>query len=550
MLNLMIMKIQKPTTLDAARLAAELVRYKKAVIDKAFIDDTGNRLHLGLRNPDAVLEFMVEKKYAYLGLTAIAERDHGKPVKALAGYTIIDAAQVGNDRIVELKLERPDRLGRIQAARLIFELMPNKGDACLIDDTGSIKWSLKKKDGEYFPPPKLKKPTALNFEAEKIKSSIEKPDQISDMIYGLNERDLVNLRLENQVNVESALESLRAYARKATRPDSAWIIFEDEQAVGYSLVSPALSPGESSREYDSALEMYKTYYALAAGQETEQDRLDSLIRILEKEIAREGGKLSSIQKELKNAEAAGTYRKYGELILANIDSIKKGAKAAHLQDFETTEYIDIELDPSKSASANAEDYFKRARKAASSVNILTARLESTKKRLAQLKTAEEHKDNFEEFEAELTRLKLISKKAGPINRKVIEPRLPYKRFRSSSGWEIWVGRTNRDNDELTFKLANKNDYWFHAWQAAGSHTVLRLPDKKAIPDKQTLLEAASLAAYFSKARTSSKVPVAYTQVRFVHKPRNFPPGKVTVDKEKELMVKPADPEKFMIGDEE
>jgi predicted ribosome quality control (RQC) complex YloA/Tae2 family protein len=238
------------------------------------------------------------------------------------------------------------------------------------------------------------------------------------------------------------------------------------------------------------------------------------------------------------------------LLLANIDSIKKGSKVAHLQNFDTTEYVDIELNPSKSASANAEDYFKRARKAASSVNILTARLESTKRRLTQLKAAEKYKDNFEEFEAELTTLRLISKKAGPIKRKVVEPRLPYKRFRSSSGWEIWVGRTNRDNDELTFKLAKKDDYWFHAWQAAGSHTVLRLPDKKSIPDKQTLLEAASLAAYFSKARTSSKVPVAYTQVRFVHKPRNFPPGKVTVDKEKELMVKPADPEKFMIRDEE
>ncbi len=107
-----------------------------------------------------------------------------------------------------------------------------------------------------------------------------------------------------------------------------------------------------------------------------------------------------------------------------------------------------------------------------------------------------------------------------------------------------IGKSNRDNDELTLRIASKDDYWFHAWQAAGSHTVLRLPAKNSVPDKQTLLEAASLAAHFSKARRSSKVPVLYTRVKYVRKPRKFPPGKVIVEREKQLMVKPADPGDF------
>jgi predicted ribosome quality control (RQC) complex YloA/Tae2 family protein len=117
---------------------------------------------------------------------------------------------------------------------------------------------------------------------------------------------------------------------------------------------------------------------------------------------------------------------------------------------------------------------------------------------------------------------------------------------ASNGWDILVGRTNTDNDELTFKIARKDDYWFHAWQAAGSHVVLRLPNKEAIPDKMILLEAASLAAHFSKARTSTKVPIACTQVKYVRKSKNFPPGKVLVEKEKQLMVKPANPDDFLI----
>ena len=312
-----------------------------------------------------------------------------------------------------------------------------------------------------------------------------------------------------------------------------------------------MQPGETAVEYHSALEMYEAYYLQAAGQTNTLDRLELLQKMLDKEIVRERGKIVSIQKQLENAEAALTFRRCGELILNNIGQIKKGTKIAHLQILESSEQIDIELDPAKSASANAEEYFKRSKKAASSFNILTSRLESTRKRLAQLEAAQTlSNDDMKLFEAELIKLGLITRVAGPAQRRTVERRLPYKRFRASSGWEIWVGRANTDNDELTFKIARKDDYWFHAWQAAGSHTVLRLPERSAIPDKQTLLEAAALAAYFSKARTSSKVPVAYTQVKFVHKPKNFPPGKVLVDKEKQLMVRPADPDDFLIKNED
>ncbi len=545
------MKIQKQTVLDAARLAGELNRYKGASIEQVMLENNQNRLYLVLHNPNTIIKFIVEKGYAYIGLAEIIPDELVKPERALSGYSVLGAIQLELDRIVAIKLEREDRLGRKQTASLIFEIMPNKGDALLVDDSGAIKWSLKKRDGHYKTPPKLKKATVLNFDSRLLQAELTASSQIKDEIFGLSDRDLINLNLEKYESVESALVALRSYVEKASRPGPAWVIFKDEETIGFSLHPPILLPDESTKEFESALAMYENYYSQGTTPESEQDDFAALSKILDKEIARERSKASSIQKELENAKQAHTFKRYGNLILGNIDSIKKGAKAANIDDLIEGVNISIELDPAKSAAANAERYFKLFKKAVSSVNVLTSRLDSTQKRISKLEDAKARAgDNKEMLEIELLDQNLLSKKHGPAKKKLVERRLPYKRFKASSGWEIWVGRTNMDNDELTFKLARKDDYWFHAWQAAGSHTVLRLPEKHAIPDKQTLLEAAALAAYFSKARTSSKVPVAYTQVKFVHKPKKFPPGKVLIEKEKQLMVHPADPQEYMIKEEE
>ena len=123
--------------------------------------------------------------------------------------------------------------------------------------------------------------------------------------------------------------------------------------------------------------------------------------------------------------------------------------------------------------------------------------------------------------------------------------MPFREFQLDNDWVVFVGKSATSNDELTFAFAQKDDYWFHAWQAAGSHVVLRAPNKRAIPDKKILNQAAALAAYYSKAKTSAKVPVIYTRVKYVRKIRGAA-GKVTCTNEKELMVKPLKPE-LVIG---
>ncbi len=546
------MDIQKPTMLDAARLAGELDLLKGATISQAVHGDSPSVLCLIIGQRKA-LRHLVQKRYAYIGMTAEVS-ENLSPVTALTGLRITGASQVAGDRIVSLNLEKEDRLGRTREFRLILEIMPNHGNAILTDENGAIKWALRKKEtGTYHPPAPLKKATVLNFDKADIITKAENPGDIKTHVYGLNFRDLINLGLEKYGSTREALDAIAAYVAKAKEAGPAWIVFQGETAVGFSLASPLLDEGERAEQFDTALKMYEQYYTLATGQGEEQDHLETLLRIIDREMERERGKLGALKKELAVAESARLFKKYGELILANIDAIPRGAKKAKLEDLESGEqaYYDVDLDPSKAASANAEAYFKKYKKATSSLNMIISRMESAEKRLAELESVRaDFGDDPERLEEELARLKLVAKTAASAKARAPVPRrLPYKRFWATSGWEILVGRTNKDNDELTFHVAAKDDYWFHAWQAAGSHTVLRPPNRQAIPDKQTLLEAAALAAYFSKARTSSKVPVAYTQVKFVHKPKKFPPGKVLVEKEKQLMVKPANPEHYQRQEE-
>lgn len=542
------MQIQKPTVLDAARVAAELNQLGGAKIIRAWGDDSHKCVSLELTNLDTILRYMVEKRYVYLGIVEEIDPNAFKIASPLNNKEILNARQLGNDRIIQINLIDEDRLGRKRESSLIIELMPNHGNLVLTDLDFIIKWSLRDSSSNRFKLPlPLKKMTVLNLDDEMIISTIKNQNEIPDYIYGLNIRDVKNMQFDKFASVKESLAALHNYVKKAATPGPAWLIFKDNKISGYSLAEPILDIGEKARKIDTALKMYEKYYNLATSEDEENSRLESLLRILQKEISHHKAKLIDLENALKAAENARIYKIYGELILANISELTKGTKLAHLRNFDgqLPEFVDIDLDPSKSIAANAEEYFKKYKKATSSIRILTRRLEALRQKLAILETVLiKHVENPETLESELIKQNIIAPHAEKPHKKLVPKRLPYRTFKSSAGWEILVGKSNKDNDELTFKIAAKNDYWFHAWQAAGSHTVLRLPNKNAIPDKQALLETASLAAYFSKARTSSKVPVAYTQVKFVRKPKNFPPGKVLVEKEKQLMVRPANLDDF------
>lgn len=543
------MDLQKPTVLDAARISREIARLENSKILEVFRNQTRKILYLKLSNPELILKYAVEGKIAYIAVTKFADSGAQKTLPNLPGFELTDAEQIDFDRIISIHLQKKDRLGRKKSARIILEIIPNIGNMYLTDDKGTVKGMLRRKDIRiYAPPAPLKKATVLNFDDSQLISIIEKGGNIFGEIYGLSPRDIKNISSEITDDPYHTMEALRNYVDRATRPGPAWVIKSGDEVVGYSLVEPELEADETATRYESALSMYDAYYSEAVETDEKDRRLKSLQKILSTEMARQKKKLAAIKKELESAEDAARFKLSGDLILANIGNIESGAKKARLKNLGSSspKYFEIELDPSKSPVANAEKYFKKYKKSVSSLKALKWRFTETNRKLTALQAIEtDFSGDVDNLESELQKLIPAAKRAS--SKKQVPKRKPYRVFRASCGWEILIGKSNRDNDELTLRIASKDDYWFHAWQAAGSHTVLRLPSKNSIPDKQTLLEAASLAAYFSKARKSSKVPVIYTKVKYVRKPKKFPPGKVIVEREKQLMVRPAEPKDFETG---
>jgi predicted ribosome quality control (RQC) complex YloA/Tae2 family protein len=253
--------------------------------------------------------------------------------------------------------------------------------------------------------------------------------------------------------------------------------------------------------------------------------------------------------------------------------------------------LTIELDPNVGAPANAARYFKRAAKAERGQRDIPPRINSVRTELASLRGKldaagnAEGDDAIEAAHLDLERA-LASLSAGaraalhapePLPRRRLgldaeEPAkpsgpkspttaappkrrdddLPAKftpwRFRSTEGWDVLIGRSSEANDHLTLHMARPEDYWFHAHGCPGSHVVLRRGKGANEPSKATLLEVAGWAAFHSKARTAGKVPVIYTQKKYVRKPRGTKAGTVYVEREKMLMVRPAEPPRSQMSE--
>jgi predicted ribosome quality control (RQC) complex YloA/Tae2 family protein len=541
------MKIQKPTVLDVARIRAELAAFRGQIIKAAHSDLSRGRLFITFRDSGLTLKYATDQRTSWVGVSAGLPEAAEKALPGIEGYSINEIRQVNEDRILYLGLTKSDRLGKALSAGLILEVMPRIGDAYFVGKDMKIKSTLRRKSiKSYSYPLPLKKPTVLSNDKGLLASALENSRDPLKELYGLNDRDIINLSLSGDDDVEGILHDLREYVSQAIKPGPAWIIVSNNEFAGFSLVKPALLQSESALELESAPAMYDRYYESASGAGGQSVLTGNLARILKNEIGKIEKKKSRIEAGLAEAERADLYRTYAELILVNMNEIPKGADSVTLRpvDNASGQEVNITLDPARTPAANAREYFRKSKKAATSKVILEMRLREVERYLAVLEGLKQlPAEQTAELEHKMRELGLLAD--GAATPRKTEPRKPYRSFRSSCGWEILVGKSNRDNDELTFHIASKEDYWFHAWQSAGSHTVLRLPDKSSKPDKQTLTEAAALAAYFSKARNSSKVPVAYTQVKYVRKPRKFPPGKVLVERERELMVKPADPDLFL-----
>lgn len=277
------------------------------------------------------------------------------------------------------------------------------------------------------------------------------------------------------------------------------------------------------------------------------DRRKTLVA---KTVERDLRKWRKIQRETQDARseaaAAAEFRKYGELLMANLDKIKKGDTGIVLADLHSggRTKVAIELEPHLSPQRNAGVYFKKARKSGRRAELARQKLEAARGRLLALEGISKELGNLKD-PLRLTEIEervLFSTAAGerrpPEDEKALRLGIKPRMYVIVDGWTVLVGRSARENDILTHRYASPSDLWFHARQAQGAHVVLRRDGKKAQPTRQAIEEAAAIAAFYSKARTSASVPVSYTERRYVKKVRKGPPGTAAMLREKVIFVDP------------
>ncbi|MFC1541303.1 NFACT family protein, partial [Candidatus Latescibacterota bacterium] len=296
-----------------------------------------------------------------------------------------------------------------------------------------------------------------------------------------------------------------------------------------------MTAGELLIEYEDMLETAIQKYAREREIGLEQRSIRNFILgVLNREEKSIHSTIRKVERERGKKTDPEKFERMGNTILANVHVIKKGMKSAELTD-PYSEKIEIDLDRTMDAPSNANRFFKRAKKIRAAAKLAEERLSNLKARLEKISS---ERDNVA-ITDEIKSLKAIAKK---YKRSQLSSAVPAddekfpRRFKSVSGLEIIVGRNDRENDEL-IRWANKNDFWLHAQNIGGSHVILRSPGKQS-PDHQSVEHAASIAAYYSKAKTSAIVPVACTQLKYVVKRKGQGPGKVTYSREKVLFVEP------------
>ncbi len=496
--------------------------------------------------------------------------------KKLCGAKVSDVRQPDLERIIFLDFDAVSELGDRIKLTLAVEIMGKYSNVIFIDENGVIIDALKRVDPTMttqrlvlpgmkyeLPPPqnKLNMLTEDPGDIVKAIANLPKPEKLGKAILNTVQgvspivcREIEYLITSGEDVYTDELNSqymkrLDYYITKLTNA------VRECSGAPYCVSEPKGKPKDISfmgiTQYGSAMKLIReeSFSSLLDNFYLERDRAErmkakgqDLLKLLTNASDRISRKINTQTEELKQCADREHLRICGDLLQANLYRIEKGSPFVDLENFydENMSEIRIKLDPSKSPSQNAQKYYKDYRKAKTAEHVLTEQLRLAKLELEyidnvfdSLSRAETERE-LAEIRSELVQTGYI--KASKGKSKEQKP-LPPLKFTSADGFEILVGRNNRQNDTLTLKTANNNDIWFHTKNIPGSHTILVTNGKE--PSDEAIVQAAKIAAYHSRARDGSQVPVDYTQIRNVSKPQGAKPGMVIFVKNKTLYVRPS-----------
>ena len=460
--------------------------------------------------------------------------------KYLQGAVIESIEQIENDRIVEITVSNKNEIGDDIQATLIIEIMGKHSNILLVDKSSNKVLEVIKHIGfsqnsyrtllpgaTYIAPPSTEALNPFTIKNEKLFEILQTQEltakNLQSLFQGLG-RDTA-IELENLLT-DDRLSKFRDFFKQETNP---CLTDKSFSCVPFST--------KIEGRFSSLSQLLDVFYKDKAERDRVKQQASELIRRVENELQKNRQKLKKQEKELQATENAEEFRQKGELLTTFLHQVPNDQDQVVLDNYYTNQPITIALDKALTPNQNAQKYFKRYQKLKEAVKYLTELIEETKATILYLESVETvlnqaGLDEIAEIREELIQTGFIRRRQ---REKIQKRKKPEKYLASDGKTIILVGRNNLQNEELTFKIARKEELWFHAKDTPGSHVVI---SGNLNPSDEVKTDAAELAAYYSKGRLSNLVQVDMIEVKKLNKPTGGKPGFVTYTGQKTLRVTP------------
>jgi predicted ribosome quality control (RQC) complex YloA/Tae2 family protein len=537
-----------------------------------------DELLLTLKGPGGQKRLILSAS-ASLPLAYITDKNKQSPLTApnfcmllrkhVANGRILSVTQPGMERILVFEIEHLDDLGDLCRKKLIVELMGKHSNLIFCDEEGMILDSIKHISAQissvrevlpgrtYFIPAQQDKKNPLEETKDGFLELISaKPMSVAKAIYtsytGISPLAANEMCYRAHIDGDAPCASLQAVELFALE-DVFHSVMEDiclgnfhpniiksgEEPVEFSSIILTSYADCESISCDSVSEVLESYYSERSAFTRIRQKSADLRHVVNTVLERNRKKYDLQQKQLKDTEKREKYRIYGELIHTYGYQVEEGSKGFDALNYYTNEMIRVPLDPGLTPSENAKKYFDKYGKLKRTYEALIDLIEDTHMEIQHLESIATALD-IAQSEADLQQIKEELMECGYVKHKYTKKKQQQKskpyHYRSTDGFDIYVGKNNYQNDELTFKVAEGNDWWFHAKGMPGSHVLVKTKTGD-LPDR-TFEEAGKLAAYYSKGRGSEKVEIDYLQKKNVKKPNKAKPGFVVYYTNYSLTIEP------------
>ena len=479
--------------------------------------------------------------------------------KHLQGSRIVDIVQVDTERIIEISFESRDEMGFRTDKKLIIEIMGKHSNIVLTDmETGKILDSIKRVGFDVNRVRQTLPGLIYQYPPEQDKIPFDELSGHEDEINSANDGKML-MGLISGIAPSFAAEAA-SHADRAEFIESCLEDIEEGRISPRMYLDPEGTPREyyfrplgdyedtcEVRKFDTLSECLEAYYSLKVTSNQAKQKSADLMRAVNDILSKKYLKKKRLNEDLLEAENSDELRLYGELLTANIHMVKQGMKSVDVISYYDGSTVHIPLDVRKSPSANAQHYYKKYGKAKTAIKEKKIQIQENDEEIAYLESVLGFIDKTESVEeAEAIRQELTEtgylrprKKSG-FKEKKSRPQ-PMK-YRLSGGMTCLVGRNNKENDYLTFKLSNKGDLWLHTKDIPGSHVLIQTGGEQV--SEEDIFEAAGIAAFHSKASDSENVPVDYVPIRYVKKPQGAKPGMVIFTNNRTVYTNPKEGNKI------